>query len=383
MPQNDGEVRVEITGDSSKIKKELNDTEKAVKNTTDSVSDMLSTLDDMSGKGKNFEWLSESAEEAEKAVSKVSEETKKLGEEASKPIALPNIGESLEKRIAQILSASSKEINNFEKQLSEIDKSLQLNPGNVELLGQKFAALGGQIKATGDKLNQLKSVEQEVTQKFANGEISSSQYDAFRREIINTEAALRDLTAAQNDMLDDSGHLRDVTHEMDNLGDSIKNAGDKTITFGDLLKANLLSDYIQKGIGKLAHGFWGFLQKGVSLASGLQEVQNVVDTTFGDGAEQIYSWSEAAAESFGMSSLQAQNFNGTLGAMLKSMGLTDDAVLKMSTDMVGLAGDMASFYNLDVDLAFEKIRAGISGHKYVRCKSGGLRTCAGYRDRLR
>ncbi len=361
MPQNDGEVRVEITGDSSKIKKELNDTEKAVKNTTDSVSDMLSTLDDMSGKGKNFEWLSESAEEAEKAVSKVSEETKKLGEEASKPIALPNIGESLEKRIAQILSASSKEINNFEKQLSEIDKSLQLNPGNVELLGQKFAALGGQIKATGDKLNQLKSVEQEVTQKFANGEISSSQYDAFRREIINTEAALRDLTAAQNDMLDDSGHLRDVTHEMDNLGDSIKNAGDKTITFGDLLKANLLSDYIQKGIGKLADGFWGFLQKGVSLASGLQEVQNVVDTTFGDGAEQIYSWSEAAAESFGMSSLQAQNFNGTLGAMLKSMGLTDDAVLKMSTDMVGLAGDMASFYNLDIDLAFEKIRAGISG----------------------
>lgn len=262
---------------------------------------------------------------------------------------------------AQTLKQSEAQVRTFSNELSLIDNALQLNPGNVELLGQKFAALGGQISATRDKLNQLKSVEQEVTQKFANGEISSSQYDAFRREIINTEAALRDLTAAQNDMLDDSGHLRDVTHEMDNLGDFIKNAGDKTITFGDLLKANLLSDYIQKGIGKLADGFWGFLQKGVSLASDLQEVQNVVDTTFGDGAEQIYSWSEAAAESFGMSSLQAQNFNGTLGAMLKSMGLTDDAVLKMSTDMVGLAGDMASFYNLDVDLAFEKIRAGISG----------------------
>lgn len=262
---------------------------------------------------------------------------------------------------AQTLKQSEAQVRTFSNELSLIDNALQLNPGNVELLGQKFAALGGQISATRDKLNQLKAAEDEVTQKFANGEISSSQYDAFRREIINTEAALRDLTAAQNDMLDDSGHLRDVTHEMNNLGDSIKNAGDKTVTFGDLLKANLLSDYIQKGIGKLADGFWGFLQKGVSLASDLQEVQNVVDTTFGDGAEQIYSWADAAAESFGMSSLQAQNFNGTLGAMLKSMGLTDDAVLKMSTDMVGLAGDMASFYNLDVDLAFEKIRAGISG----------------------
>lgn len=361
MPQNDGEVRVEITGDNSKLKKELKETESAVKDTTDSVSEMTAALEDTSGTSDNFKDIAESAEEAAKAISGVSEEAKKLGKEASKPVVLPDIGESLEKRISQILSSSSREINNLEKQLSEIDKSLQLNPDNVELLGQKFAALGNQINLTRDKLNQLKAVEQEVTQKFANGEISATQYNAFRRAILNTEAALRDLVAEQDNMLDESGKLRKVTDEMDNLGDSIKDAGDKTITFGDLLKANLLSDYIQKGIGKIAEGFWGFLKKGVDLASNLQEVQNVVDTTFGDGAEQIYSWSEAAAESFGMSSLQAQNFNGTLGAMLKSMGLTDDAVLKMSTDMVGLAGDMASFYNLDVETAFEKIRAGISG----------------------
>lgn len=361
MPQNDGEVRVEITGDNSKLKKELKETESAVKDTTDSVSEMTAALEDTSGTSDNFKDIAESAEEAAKAISGVSEEAKKLGEEASKPVALPDIGDSLEKRISQILSSSSREINNLEKQLSEIDKSLQLNPGNVELLGQKFAVLGNQINLTRDKLDQLKAVEQEVTQKFANGEINAAQYNAFRREILNTEAALRDLVAEQDNMLDESSKLRKVTDEMDNLGDSIKDAGDKTITFGDLLKANLLSDYIQKGIGKLAEGFTDFIKQGVSLASDLQEVQNVVDTTFGAGAEQIYSWSEAAAESFGMSSLQAQNFNGTLGAMLKSMGLTDDAVLKMSTDMVGLSGDMASFYNLDVETAFEKIRAGISG----------------------
>lgn len=265
MPHNDGEVRVEITGDSSKIKKELKETKSAVKNTTDSISEMMSALEDISETDNSFIGVAESAEEAAKAVSKVSEETQKLGEEASKPIALTNIGESLEKRIAQILSASSKEINNLEKQLSEIDKSLQLNPGNVELLGQKFATLGGQISAACNKLDQLKIIEQEVTQKFANGEISSSQYEAFRREILNTEAAINSLIAAQDSMLDDSNHLRDVTHEMDNLGDSIKNAGDKTITFGDLLKANLLSDYIQKGIGKLANGFTNFIKQGVTL----------------------------------------------------------------------------------------------------------------------
>lgn len=361
MPQNDGEVRVEITGDNSKLKKELKETESAVKNTTDSVSKMTDALEDTSGARDNFDDIAESAEEAAKAISDVSEEAKKLGEEASKPITLPNVGEELEERISQFLNTSSREINNLERQLSEINKALQLNPGNIELLGQKFAALGNQINLTRDKLDQLKAAEDEVTQKFANGEISSSQYDAFRREILNTEAALQNLIAAQNSMIDESGGLHDVTDNMNDLGDSIEDAGQKTVTFGDLLKANLLSDYIQKGIGKLTDGFTDFIKQGVSLASDLQEVRNVVDTTFGDGAEQIYQWADAAAESFGMSSLQAQNFNGTLGAMLKSMGLTDDAVLKMSTDMVGLAGDMASFYNLDVDLAFEKIRAGISG----------------------
>ena len=131
--------------------------------------------------------------------------------------------------------------------------------------------------------------------------------------------------------------------------------------FGDMLNANILGDLITNAMQTAGSAVAGFAQQGLDLASDLQEVQNVVDTTFGDGAEQIYKWADAAAKSFGMSSLQAQNFNGTLGAMLKSMGLADDAVMQMSTDMVGLAGDMASFYNLDVEQAFDKIRAGISG----------------------
>ncbi|MEG2412562.1 MAG: hypothetical protein RSA29_17205 [Clostridium sp.] len=99
----------------------------------------------------------------------------------------------------------------------------------------------------------------------------------------------------------------------------------------------------------------------IKLASDLEEVQNVVDVTFGEGAETINKWSKSAATAFGMSELQAKKFNGTMGAMLKSMGLTDTEVLNMSQSMVGLAGDFASFYNLDSEEAFNKIRAGIAG----------------------
>ncbi len=60
-----------------------------------------------------------------------------------------------------------------------------------------------------------------------------------------------------------------------------------------------------------------------------------------------------------MSELAAKQYTGTMGAMLKSMQV--DNVEDMSTALVGLAGDLASFYNLDVDEAFSKIRSGISG----------------------
>lgn len=104
-----------------------------------------------------------------------------------------------------------------------------------------------------------------------------------------------------------------------------------------------------------------FGKKSVDYASDLQEVQNVVDVTFGNQATAINEWAKAAGNAYGQSELQAKNYNGTIGAMLKSMGLADDAVLNMSTSMTGLAGDMASFYNLPMGEAFDKIRTGISG----------------------
>ena len=43
------------------------------------------------------------------------------------------------------------------------------------------------------------------------------------------------------------------------------------------------------------------------------------------------------------------------------MGIASDEMLVMSKNLTGLAGDMASFYNLTGEDAFAKIRAGISG----------------------
>lgn len=99
----------------------------------------------------------------------------------------------------------------------------------------------------------------------------------------------------------------------------------------------------------------------IRLGSDLEEVQNVVDVTFGAGNKTIEDFAKNAAEQFGLSELAAKQYTSTMGAMLKSMGITGKQLEEMSTQLAGLAGDMASFYNLDSDTAFAKLRSGISG----------------------
>lgn len=103
-------------------------------------------------------------------------------------------------------------------------------------------------------------------------------------------------------------------------------------------------------------------KEGLKTASDLSEVQNVVDVTFGEeNAKKINGWSQSVLKSHGLSELSAKKYSSTLGAMMKSSNLSGESVLTMSQNLTQLAGDMASFYNLDSETAFEKLRSGISG----------------------
>lgn len=122
-----------------------------------------------------------------------------------------------------------------------------------------------------------------------------------------------------------------------------------------------------KGITKIVAAaffvkvIYNFSKACIQAASDLEEVQNVVDTVFGESSAIIDNFAKNAVKSLGLSELSVKKYASTMGAMLKSMKLSDKQVLVMSQNMTALAGDMASFYNLSGDDAFQKIRAGISG----------------------
>lgn len=158
----------------------------------------------------------------------------------------------------------------------------------------------------------------------------------------------------QSAMLRASGESMRLTRNIQSSANSMNRVS-------TIAKGAFLGDIAARGFTLISSRVTGFAAESIKLASDLNEVQNVVDVTFGKSSTQIDAWSKTALSAFGLSELQAKQFSGTMGAMLKSSGVTGEGMVKMSQNLSGLSGDMASFYNLSQEEAFEKIRSGISG----------------------
>lgn len=89
-----------------------------------------------------------------------------------------------------------------------------------------------------------------------------------------------------------------------------------------------------------------FGRQSVSLASDLQEVQNVVEVSFGEMSYKMEQFAETAIEAFGLSQLEAKRTGSSFMAMASGMQLAQDTASDMSLSLTALSSDMASFYNV-------------------------------------
>jgi hypothetical protein len=108
-------------------------------------------------------------------------------------------------------------------------------------------------------------------------------------------------------------------------------------------------------------GLTSFAKDCIELGSNLTEVQNVVDVAFPTMNKKVNEFAQNAASTFGLSETMAKKFTGTFGAMANAFGFSEKESYKMSTALTGLAGDVASFYNISQDEAFTKLKSVFSG----------------------
>lgn len=142
-----------------------------------------------------------------------------------------------------------------------------------------------------------------------------------------------------------------LSDSFEDVGKKSKSATRNAVSGLDDVKAaagNLAATLgLSFGLDKLV----SFGQGAIELASDLQEVQNVVDTAFGDMAGQVNKFAQTALEQFGMSELSAKQTAGQFMSMSTAMGINGQAATDMALNITGLSGDMASFYNVSQDVA--------------------------------
>lgn len=153
-------------------------------------------------------------------------------------------------------------------------------------------------------------------------------------------------------------------------------------------KAQKRSFSLASAIGKLYAGYFllfrgfGKVKESIELSSALTEVQNVVDTTFGDMSYKVDDFAKSSIQQFGMSELAVKQYSSTFQAMGVAMGISNRAIgdanqfLNKQTDgyvglssslsdvslnLTKLTADIASFYNKSQDVVAEDLASIFTG----------------------
>jgi uncharacterized coiled-coil DUF342 family protein len=117
-----------------------------------------------------------------------------------------------------------------------------------------------------------------------------------------------------------------------------------------------------------------FGKQAVETASDLQEVQNVVDTAFGDMTYKMEEFAKTSIETFGLSKLAAKQNGSTFMAMAKNMLKSQKVASDMAVTLTGLTGDWASFYNVTTGEAATALNGVFTGETEVLKRYGYVMT---------
>jgi phage-related minor tail protein len=139
-------------------------------------------------------------------------------------------------KLSKALSDVNQKSKDIQSELRQVDRLLKFDPGNTELLAQKQQLLSQAVANTTEKLNRLKSVQQQVNEQFQRGEISEGQYRAFQREIVKTEQELQRLQERLQETEQEQQKIASSTKQLQTLFEATGTSVDQ---FADALGIKL------------------------------------------------------------------------------------------------------------------------------------------------
>ena len=116
-------------------------------------------------------------------------------------------------------------IKTTQSSLKDVNKLLKLDPTNTNLVTQKQKLLKDAVGATKEKLDALKTAQEQARQQLEEGTLGRDKYDALQREIIETEEELRRLQQEVETTSTVLLGIDEAGKKFEKVGDTIAGAG--------------------------------------------------------------------------------------------------------------------------------------------------------------
>lgn len=228
--------------------------------------------------------------------------------------------------------------------LKDVDKALQLDPTNVELMAQKQALLEKQIEQTSAKLDTMRVVAEDANEALARGDISQEQYASLTAELTRTDAELQRLNGeaqanaeAMEDMEDGAAGSAD---ELDEVSEGADDASGNL----DALKGVAIA------VGTEMAAAFGACVEAIKEVGGA-----LVDATVsaGDYVDEVNTMSMKT----GITSERLQEMNYVTGLIDVSVETMTGSMTKLEKSMASASATDTKYYET-IEALEEKLDSG-------------------------
>ena len=211
---------------------------------------------------------------------------------------------------------------------------------------------------------------------------AAAKYGPLNEYTLKYQESLNKATARLNEM---QNELRDTTSEMRDMDDAMDDGTKKALSFGDVLKANIASDFIVSGIRAMASAIKeataALVDLGKQSIMGFAEQEQLiggVDTLFKESSAQVQQYANEAYKTAGLSANEyMETVTSFSASLLQSMGgdtqaaaekanraITDmsDNANKMGTDMQSIQNAYQGFAKANYTM-LDNLKLGYGGTK--------------------
>lgn len=273
--------------------------------------------------------------------------------------------------------------SNFESQMSRISASLaklKAQTDNLKIsssIGNQLTEIGKAVKdipdGSGSKLTQL---AEGLTPLSTLGKASISSFITQLGKVPTVVESL-----GKTDMTKFSQQMKDLASAMKPLADEMNKVSAGFSAFPSRIQrlitsTDQYSSATQRAAGqtnllwkslKGAASFYLYRKAYTGLASMLNtaskytETINLFTASMGEYAKEAYDFAKKASDVMGIDISDWMQNQGVFNTIITGFGVSGEKAAFMSKNLTQLGYDLASFYNIDVASAMQKVQAGISG----------------------